>query len=143
MKKSYVSILMVILFSATLVSFSFGQSSCCNPGSSCCGSPNVSAGQQQVRTYSIGPSQTKVGTAKKPAPQMNPMPWSASVNQIGSLQRLLPASSTGLPGATCCLGTNTASGCCGSQLQATSSPLPGGSTMAEVLAFRPFLGTLW
>ena len=42
-----------------------------------------------------GPSQAKVVTTKIPAPQINPMPWSASVKQIGDLQRLLPAATTG------------------------------------------------
>ena len=85
MKIVHVNILMVILFSATLVSFSYAGSSCC-PGAGCCDTTNVSGGQQQLRASSGGPSQTKVGTVKKPAPQINPMPWSATVNQIGTVR---------------------------------------------------------
>ncbi len=88
MKKICVSILMMIVFSAALVSVSFAQASCCTPGSACCG--NVSGGQQELRSSSAS-SQTKITTAKKTTPQLNAMPWSASVNQIGSLQKLLPA----------------------------------------------------
>ena len=129
MKIVHVNILMVILFSATLVSFSYAGSSCCDPGAGCCSTPNVSGGQQQLRASSGGPSQTKVGTANKPAPQINPMPWSATVNQIANPQ--------------CCPGTNTTNGCCGSEPQSALHPRPGASAITEIFAFKPFLGTLW
>ena len=144
MKKVYVSTLMVILFSAALVSFSYAGASCCDPGAGCCSTSNVSGGQQQLRASSSGPSQTKVGTANKPAPQINPMPWSASVNQIGKLQRLLPAASPGIPGTGCCPGTNSAAGCCPDPSGSVLSPNPGAaSALTEIFAFSPILGTLW
>ena len=143
MKKVHVSTLVVILFSATLVSFSYAGASCCDPGAGCCSTSNVSGGQQQLRAPSAGPSQSRTKTAKEPAPQINPMPWSATVNQIGNLQRLLPAASTGIPGAECCPGTNSTSGCCGSEPQSALHPRPGASALTEIFAFNPFLGTLW
>ena len=53
MKKSYVNILMVILFSTTLVSFSYAGSSCC-PGAGCCDTTNISVSQQQLRAPLTG-----------------------------------------------------------------------------------------
>ena len=129
MKIVHVNILMAILFSATLISFSYAGSSCCDPGAGCCSTSNVSRGQQQLRASSGGPSQTRVGTANKPAPQINPMPWSATVNQIGNPQ--------------CCPGTNTTNGCCGSEPQSALHPRPGASAITEIFAFKSFLGTLW
>lgn len=143
MKRVYVSTLMVILLSTILVSFSYAQASCCDPGAGCCSTSNISGGQQQVRASIAGPSQAKGTTAKKSVPQINPMPWSASINRIGGLQRLLPAAATGIPGTECCPGTNSTSACCASDTQSTSPPGPRGSTMTEILAFSPFLGTLW
>ncbi len=153
MKKAYVSILMVILFSTVVVSFGYAQGSCCNPGSGCCGTSNIAGVQQQPAAASGGPSQAKVGTAKMPAPQINPMPWSASVNQIADLQRLLPAPTTGLPGTACCPGTKSAGGCCGSPLQSAliqvksdltgQKSTPSASAMREILAFSSIFGTLW
>jgi hypothetical protein len=136
MKIVHVNILMVVLFSAILVSFSHAGASCCDPGAGCCSTSNVSGGQQQLRASSGDPSQTRVGTANKPAPQINPMPWSATVNQIGNPQRLAPV--TG-----CCPGTNTTNGCCGSEPQSALHPRPGASAITEIFAFKPFLGTLW
>jgi len=46
MKIVHVNILMVILFSAILVSFSYAGASCCDPGAGCCSTSNVSGGQQ-------------------------------------------------------------------------------------------------
>jgi hypothetical protein len=136
MKIVHVNILMVILFSAILVSFSHAGASCCDPGAGCCSTSNVSGGQQQLRASSGSPSQTRVGTANKPAPQINPMPWSATVNQIGNPQR--PA-----PGTGCCPGTKATNGCCGSELQSALHHRPGASAITEIFAFDPFLGTLW
>jgi len=136
MKKLCVSILMMVVFSAGMVSVSFAQTSCCSPGAGCCS--NISSGQQQGPVSTAGPSQTKVITAKKPAPQINPMSWSASVNQIGTV-RLTPASvSTG-----CCPGTNSTSACCESDPKSTSPLRPNASRVTEILAVKPFLGTLW
>ena len=153
MRKVYVSILMVILFSTVVVSFSYAQASCCAAGSGCCGTSNIAGVQQQPAAASGGPSQAKVVTAKMPAPQINPMPWSASVKQIGDLQRLLPAATTGLPGTACCPGTNSAGGCCGSPPQSAliqdqsyltgQKSTPSASAMSEILAFSSIFGTLW
>jgi len=153
MKKVYVTTVMVLLFSAALVSFSYAGASCCDPGAGCCSTSNVSRGQQQLRASSGGPSQAKVGTANKPAPQINPMPWSASVNQIGKLQRVLPAASPGIPGTGCCPGTNSTRGCCGSDPKSTSTSGPGALSrekqtptaplITEIFAVGPSLGTLW
>jgi len=130
MKIVHVNILMVILFSAILVSFSHAGASCCDPGAGCCSTSNVSGGQQQLRASSGSPSQTRVGTANKPAPQINPMPWSATVNQIGNPQ--------------CCPGTNSAGGCCPDTSGPVLSPNPrAASALTEIFAFNPFLGTLW
>jgi hypothetical protein len=142
MKKAYVSTLMVILFSAILVSFSYAGASYCDPGSGCCGTPNNSGGQQQERSSSAGSSQTKVVTAKKP-PQINTMPWSATTNQIGGLQRPFPAISTGLPGTACCSGTNSVVECCGNETRSGLPLRPDASAIIEILAFSPFMGTLW
>lgn len=136
MKIVHVDILMVILFSAILVSSSYAGSSCCDPGAGCCSTSNVSGGQQQLRASSGSPSQTRVGTANKPAPQINPMPWSATVNQFGNPQRLAP-------GTGCCPGTSTTNGCCGSEPQSALHPMPGASAITEIFAFNTFLGTLW
>jgi hypothetical protein len=135
MKKSYVNILMVILFSTTLVSFSYAGSSCC-PGAGCCDTTNISVSQQQLRAPLTGTAQTKLGTVKKPAPQINPMTWSATVNQIGNPQGITP-------GTGCCPGTNTTNGCCGSEPQAALHPRPVASAITDIFAFNTFLGTLW
>jgi hypothetical protein len=129
MKIVHVNILMVILSSAILVSFSYAGASCCDPGAGCCSTSNVSVGRQQLRAPSGGPSQTRVGTANKPAPQINPMTWSATVNQIADPQ--------------CCPRTSTTNGCCGSEPQSALHPRPGASAITEMFAFDPFLGTLW
>lgn len=136
MKKVHVNILMVILFWATLVSSGHAESSCCDPGAGCCSTSNVSGVQQQPHAFSGAPSQTKVGTANKPLPQINPMPWSAVVNQIGNPQRLAP-------GAGCCPGTNPTNECCGSQPQSALRHRPSSFAITEVYAFNTFLGTLW
>ncbi len=153
MGKVYVSTLMVILFSTVVVSFSYAQASCCAAGSGCCGTPNIAGVQQQPGEASGNLSQAKVVTTKMPAPQINPMPWSASVKQIGDLQRLLPAATTGLPGKTCCPGANSTGGCCGSPAQSAliqvqsdltgQESTPSASAMNEVLAFSSIFGTLW
>ena len=153
MKKVYVSTLMVILFSTVVVSCSYAQASCCAAGSGCCGTSNIAGVQQQPRAATGGPSKAKVVTTKIPAPQINPMPWSASVKQIGDLQRLLPAATTGLPGSTCCPGTNSAGGCCVSPPQSAliqnqnyltgQRSAPSASSMSEILAFSAIFGTLW
>ncbi len=153
MGKVFVSTLMVILFSTVAVSCSYAQVSCCATGSGCCGTSNIAGVQQQPRAATGGPSKAKVVTTKIPAPQINPMPWSASVNQIGDLQRLLPAAATGLPGKTCCPGTNSAGGCCESLTQSAliqdksylpgKKPTPITSAMREILAFSSIFGTLW
>ena len=135
MKTAHVNILVAILFSVTLVSFSYAGSSCC-PGAGCCGTPNISGYQQQLSAPLTGNAQTKLGTVKKPAPQINPMPWSAAVNQIGKPQRLAP-------GTGCCPGTNATDGCCGSGPQSALPPRPGASPITELFAFKTFLGTLW
>ncbi len=129
MKKICVSVLMMIVFSAAMVSVSFAQASCCNPGSACCGTPSISSYQQRLSAPSAGPSHTKLGTLKKPAPQINPMPWSATVNQIANTQ--------------CCPGTNTTNGCCGSEPQSALHPRPGASAITEIFASKPFLGSMW
>jgi len=153
MKKVYVSTLMVILFSTAVVSFSYAQASCCAAGSGCCGTSNIAGVQQQQPAVSGGPSKAKVVTAKMPAPQINPMPWSASVNQIGDLQRLLPAATKGLPGSTCCPGTNSGGACCANPPQPAliqnqnyltgQKSTPSASAMSEILAFSAIFGTLW
>jgi hypothetical protein len=153
MKKANVTILMVILFSTVVVSLGYAQGGCCSPGSACCGASNIAGVQQQPAAASGGPSQAKVGTAKMSAPQINPMPWSASLNQIGDLQRLLPAAATGLPGKTCCPGTNSGGACCGNPLQSALIQVQSDLTrqkstssapaMREILAFSSIFGTLW
>lgn len=144
MKRVYLSALTVILFSATLVSFSYAGAGCCDAGAGgCCSTPNISGGPQQPRASTTAPSQPKLATVKTPVAQINPMPWSAAVNQSGNLQRLLPSVSTGVPGTGCCPGTNTTNGCCGSEPQSALHPLMDASAITEIFAFNPFLGTLW
>ncbi len=152
MKKVHVSTLMLILFFATLVSFSYAGASCCDPGAGCYSTPNISGGQQP-RASSGTPSYAEVGTANKPAAQINPMPWSATVNQSGNPQRLLPPVSTGAPGTRCCPGTNTTNGCCAGQPESAlppspdslskEQPTPSASLITEIFAVGPSLGTLW
>jgi hypothetical protein len=138
MKTAHVNILVAILFSATVVSFSYAGASCCDPGAGCCSTSNVSGGQQQLRSSAGGPSQTRVGTANRPAPRLNPMPWSATVNQIRT-GRLAPASvSTG-----CCPGTNSTVGCCEIEPKSTLHSSPDRSMLPEMFAISPLLGTLW
>jgi hypothetical protein len=133
-----VNILIVILFSASVVSFSHAGASCCDPGAECCATPNISGGKQRLLTPSTASDQIKLGTVKKPALQINPIPWSATINQIGSV-RLAPASvSTG-----CCPGTNSTGGCCERGPKSTLLLSPNTSTVTEILAVKPFLGTLW
>ena len=125
MKKVWFSILMGILLITVMVSFSYAQS-CCSPGSGCCAVPNVSAGQDQIRVSSpvaVAP-QMKLRTTNPPPPQLNTMPWAAATNQIGSLQRLIPAASD-------------------SQIESKSRSYRGVSTVTEILASGPFFGTLW
>jgi hypothetical protein len=136
MKIVHVNILLVILFSTTLVPFSYAAASCCDPGAGCCSTTNVSGGLQPPRTFSGAPSQARARTANKPSPQVNPMPWSATVNQIGNPQRLGP-------GTGCCPETNTTNGRCGSEPQSALHPRPGASTITEIFAFNPSLGNLW
>ena len=138
MKKSHVNILMVILFSPTLVSFSYAGSSCC-PGAGCCDTTNISVYQQQLRAPLTDTAQTKLGTVKKPAPQINPMTWSTTVNRIGAVQ-LAPTSVS----AGCYPGANGTSGCCPSEAKTTlPSRSPDTSMVDGILASSPFLGTLW
>jgi hypothetical protein len=123
MKKVWFSILMGILLITVMVSFSYAQS-CCSPDSGCCAVPNVSAGQNQIRVSSpVGP-QMKLGTVNPVPPQLNTMPWAAAANQIGSLQRLIPAASE-------------------SQPRSKSLSKRGASTVTEILASGPFFGALW
>jgi len=129
MKRVYLSTLMVLLFSATLVPVSYAGTSCCDPGAGGCSTSNVSKGQQP-RASATSPSQPKLAAVKTPAPQINPMPWSATVNQIGNPQ--------------CCPGTNSAGGCCPDTSGPVLSPNPrAASALTEIFAFNPFLGTLW
>jgi hypothetical protein len=134
MKKVYVGTLMVILFSTVVVSFSYAQASCCALGSGCCGTSNIAGAQQQPRALSGGPAQVKIEAANKRAPQINPMPWTASVNQIENLQRLLPAAPGSQPQSASIQGQ--------SHLTRQKST-PSASAMRELLAFSSIFGTLW
>jgi hypothetical protein len=137
MKIVHVNLVMMILFSATLVSSGYAGAICCDPGAGCCGTPNISADQQRLHAPFAGSDPNKPGTVKKPTAQLNRMPWSATVNQIGAV-RLAPSVSPG-----CCPGTNITGGCCDRDPKSTLPPRPGTSMVDEVLAFNPFLGTLW
>jgi len=137
MKRLHVSIVIVILSSATLVSFSYAGANCCDPGAGCCGTPNTSGDQQRLRVPSTGSDQSKIGTVKRPAPQINRTPWSATVYQIGT--RLVPPSVS--PG--CCPGTNSTAGCCESAPKSALVLRADTSMVDDILAFNIFLGTLW
>ncbi len=123
MKKVWFSILMGILLITVMVSFSCAQS-CCSPGSGCCAVPNVSAAQNQIRVSSPVAPQMKLRTSNQAPPQLNIMPWAAAANQIGSLQRLIPAASEGQ-----------------SETKSLSNRVV--PTVTEILASGPFFGTLW
>ncbi len=122
-KKVCVSILMVIFLATVPLSFSYAQG-CCSPGSGCCPVTNISAAKNQIRVSSPVAPQVNLGTANPPPPQLNTMPWAAAANQIGNLQRLVPAASESQP-----------------LLKLRSNKYV--STVTEILASSPFFGTLW
>ena len=122
MNKACASILMGILLATVMVSFSYGQG-CCTPGSGCCQVPNISTTQNQMVSSPVAP-QMKLRTTNQAPPQLNTMPWAAATNQIGSLQRLIPAAAE-------------------SQPQLKSPSRSGVSTITETLASGPLFGTLW
>ena len=134
MEKAYVSILLVILFSTVVVSLGYAQGNCCNPGSACCGTSNISAGQKQIRATSPAPTQMKLRTGNQSPPQLNPMPWSASINQIGNLQRLPSAASGSQPQSALIQDQSDLTG---------QKSTPRASAMSEILAFSSIFGTLW
>ncbi len=121
MKKVSLSILMVIFFATGLVSFSYAQS-CCSAGSACCSVPNISSAQSQIRVPAPVVPQMKPRTANQTQPQLNTMPWAAAANQIGNLQRLIPA---------------------GSESESKPRSIRAESKVTEILASGPFFGTLW
>ena len=153
MGKVYVSILMVILFSTVVVSLSYAQASCCSCRFGMLRYVPISRqARSNIRATSPAPTQMKVRTANQSPPQLNPMPWCASINQIGNLQRLPPAASRAsrhdlLP------WNNSAGGCCVSPPQSAliqdqsdltgQKSTPRASAMSEILAFSSIFGTLW
>ncbi len=138
MRRVHVNILMVLLLSVTLTSLSHAGANCCDPAAGCCSTSGISGDQQRLRAPSTGSNHTKIGTVKKPAPQINPMSWSDTVNKIGTV-RLAPTSVS----SGCCPGTNNGAECCESVPKSTLPPRLETSMSGAISASSPFLGTLW
>ncbi len=137
MKRVFGILLAAILFSATLVSFSYAQAACC-AGGGCCSTSNTWGDQQRFRVSSTGFDQTQLGTVKMAAPQINPKRQSVRVSQIGAV-RLAPTSVS----TAFFPGKNSTGGYLNRE---PKSPVPSRSDTSivdRIMAFTPVPGTLW